>query len=57
MIKKKILIAAGGTGGHIIPAYSLANYLIKDIYMLHMLIYLHNNKNQKWKHNNEKVDI
>ena len=28
MIKKKILIATGGTGGHIIPAYSLANYLI-----------------------------
>ena len=29
MIKKKILIATGGTGGHIFPAYSLANYLIK----------------------------
>jgi|TARA_B100001093_G_C26856429_1_gene1027676 UDP-N-acetylglucosamine--N-acetylmuramyl-(pentapeptide) pyrophosphoryl-undecaprenol N-acetylglucosamine transferase len=28
MIKKKILIATGGTGGHIFPAYSLANYLI-----------------------------
>ncbi len=27
MIKKKILIATGGTGGHIFPAYSLANYL------------------------------
>tara|TARA_X000000950_G_scaffold268625_1_gene346347 strand:+ start:1049 stop:2143 length:1095 start_codon:yes stop_codon:yes gene_type:complete len=27
MTKKKILIATGGTGGHIFPAYSLANYL------------------------------
>ena len=29
MTKKKILIATGGTGGHIFPAYSLANYLSK----------------------------
>ena len=28
MTKKNILIATGGTGGHIFPAYSLANYLI-----------------------------
>ena len=27
MIKKKIIIASGGTGGHVFPAYSLANYL------------------------------
>ncbi len=26
---KKILIATGGTGGHVIPAYSLAKFLIK----------------------------
>ena len=32
MIKKTILIATGGTGGHIFPAYSLANYLIKEEY-------------------------
>tara|TARA_B100001059_G_scaffold233977_1_gene275282 strand:+ start:568 stop:1665 length:1098 start_codon:yes stop_codon:yes gene_type:complete len=33
MIKKKnILIATGGTGGHIFPAYSLANYLAKNKY-------------------------
>ena len=32
MIKKNILIATGGTGGHIFPACSLANYLaLKDI--------------------------
>ena len=30
---KKILIATGGTGGHIFPAYSLANYLINKIIM------------------------
>ena len=28
MTKQKILIATGGTGGHIFPACSLANYLI-----------------------------
>ena len=31
MTKKKILIATGGTGGHVYPAYSLANYLLKKI--------------------------
>ena len=32
MIKfeKKILIATGGTGGHVFPAYSLAKYFIKN---------------------------
>jgi UDP-N-acetylglucosamine--N-acetylmuramyl-(pentapeptide) pyrophosphoryl-undecaprenol N-acetylglucosamine transferase len=29
---KKIIIATGGTGGHIFPAYSLAKYLIKKNY-------------------------
>ncbi len=29
MTKRSILIATGGTGGHIFPAYSLANYFIK----------------------------
>ena len=28
MTKKMILITTGGTGGHIFPAYSLANYLV-----------------------------
>ena len=32
MTKKKILIATGGTGGHVIPAYSLANYLTNNDY-------------------------
>ena len=30
MTKKKIIIATGGTGGHIFPAYSLANNLEQD---------------------------
>ncbi len=32
MIKKKIFIATGGTGGHVFPAYSLANFLTKNNY-------------------------
>ena len=32
MTKKKILIATGGTGGHIFPAYSLAKYLLRKNY-------------------------
>ena len=27
---KKIIVATGGTGGHIFPAVSLANYLNKN---------------------------
>tara|TARA_B100001559_G_scaffold281464_1_gene255041 strand:- start:42 stop:1136 length:1095 start_codon:yes stop_codon:yes gene_type:complete len=34
MIRKKILIATGGTGGHVFPAYSLANYLISKNYIV-----------------------
>ena len=29
---KKIIIATGGTGGHIFPAYSLASHFIKNNY-------------------------
>ena len=32
MTKKKILIATGGTGGHVFPAYSLAKYLTNNDY-------------------------
>ena len=28
--RKKILIATGGTGGHVFPAYSLAKHFIKN---------------------------
>ena len=31
MIKKQILIATGGTGGHVFPAFSLASYLLKKL--------------------------
>ena len=36
MIKKKILIATGGTGGHIFPAYSLAIYLKSNNYNVNL---------------------
>jgi len=37
MIKKKILIATGGTGGHVFPAYSLANYFINKNYTVNLI--------------------
>ncbi len=37
MIKKKILITTGGTGGHIFPAYSLAKYLINKKYNVNII--------------------
>ncbi len=36
--KKKILIATGGTGGHVFPAYSLANYLIENNYTVKLTV-------------------
>ncbi len=36
MIKKKIIIATGGTGGHIFPAYSLAKYFINTGYLVNL---------------------
>ena len=36
MIRKKILIATGGTGGHVFPAYALANYLKDKNYDLQL---------------------
>ena len=38
MIKKKIVIATGGTGGHVFPAYALANYLKTKNYDLQLTI-------------------
>ena len=38
MTKKKILIATGGTGGHVFPAYSLANNLMKKNYNIKLTI-------------------
>ena len=51
MTKKNILIATGGTGGHVFPAYSLASYLINNNYNVKIttdergLVYLKNNNN------------
>jgi UDP-N-acetylglucosamine--N-acetylmuramyl-(pentapeptide) pyrophosphoryl-undecaprenol N-acetylglucosamine transferase len=51
MTKKKILIATGGTGGHVFPAYSLANYLMNKNFIVKLttdkrgLKYLKNYKN------------
>ena len=36
-INKKIIIATGGTGGHIFPAYSLAKNLIKKDYLVEII--------------------
>ena len=54
MIKKKILIATGGTGGHVFPAYSLANSLKEDYNVIlttdkRGLNYLKNYKNIAFK--------
>ena len=37
MIKKQILIATGGTGGHVFPAFSLASYLLKKNYKVKLI--------------------
>ena len=53
MIKKKILIATGGTGGHIVPAYSLAKFLKTKNYKVELtsdvrgLKFLKNDENLK----------
>ena len=55
MTKKKILIATGGTGGHIFPAYSLANYLKDKNFEVELttdkrgLKYLQNYRNLNFK--------
>ena len=38
MIKKKVLIATGGTGGHVFPAYSLAKYLTNKNFHVQLTI-------------------
>ena len=53
MTNKKILIATGGTGGHIFPALSLAKYLMKKNFFVKLTTdlrgfrYLKNDKNLK----------
>ena len=36
--KTKILIAAGGTGGHVLPGYNLAKHLIEQDYHIELLL-------------------
>ena len=56
--KKKIIIATGGTGGHIFPAYSLAKNFIKNNYSVEIITdkrglkYLDKNKDIKLILNN-----
>ena len=52
--KNKILIATGGTGGHIFPAYSLANYFIKNNYNVKITI---DNRGLKYLKNHENLDL
>jgi len=56
--KNKILIATGGTGGHVFPAYSLAKNFLKNNYLVEIMTdergfkYLDKNKNIKFIINN-----
>ncbi len=56
--KNKILIATGGTGGHVFPAYSLAKNFIKNDYLVEIVTdrrgfkYLNKNKDIKFTINN-----
>ena len=52
--KKRILIATGGTGGHVFPAYSLANYFIKNNYNVKLTI---DNRGLKYLKNYENLDL
>ena len=54
MTNKKILIATGGTGGHIFPAYSLANYLKKKNYELKLTV---DNRGLKYLTNTNNLSL
>ena len=54
MIKKKILIATGGTGGHIFPAYSLANYLLEKKYTIKLTS---DERGLRFLKDNQKFDL
>ena len=55
MIKKnKALIATGGTGGHVFPAYSLANYLLKNNYNVKLTT---DNRGLKYLKNYKNLDL
>ena len=52
--KNKILIATGGTGGHIFPAYSLANYFMKNNYDVKMTT---DNRGFKYLKDHKNLDL
>ena len=54
MIKKNILIATGGTGGHIFPACALANFLIKQNFRVKLTI---DKRGQKYLKKSKNFDI
>ena len=54
MIKNKILIATGGTGGHVFPAFSLANYLINKNYTVKLTT---DNRGFKYLKNYKNLEI
>ena len=54
MIKKKIIIATGGTGGHVFPAYSLANYLISKNFNV---ILTTDKRGHKYLETNENINF
>ena len=54
---KKIIIATGGTGGHVLPAYSLATYLDKKNIKIKMTSDKRGIKYLKNNHNIEIINI
>tara|TARA_B100000902_G_scaffold388798_1_gene435010 strand:- start:8925 stop:10019 length:1095 start_codon:yes stop_codon:yes gene_type:complete len=54
MTKKKILIATGGTGGHIFPAYSLAKNLFKKNYIIKLTL---DNRGLKFLKGSENLNV
>jgi UDP-N-acetylglucosamine--N-acetylmuramyl-(pentapeptide) pyrophosphoryl-undecaprenol N-acetylglucosamine transferase len=52
--KKNIVIATGGTGGHIFPAYSLANYFVKNNYNVKLTV---DNRGLKYLKDYENLDL
>ena len=54
MINRKVLIATGGTGGHVFPALALANYLINQNFSITLTT---DNRGQKYLSNVKNFNI
>ena len=54
MTKIKIVIASGGTGGHIFPALGLANNLIKNNYNITLTT---DTRGSKYLKNNKEINF